>query len=415
MPDEAPTAAPTPAPEVQTREPIPDSVAPPAYKPPSRPSFEDAIDELPDDGAVKPAPKPKVEEPKAEDQVPEGEVEEKTDEKAEIKKPDVTDVDEFSNLPAKELRRHLHNVKKELKASREELTKLRAKPTDEVDRVKLSETLKEREERLKAAEEKIKYYDYTASQEFVDKYKKPYDEAAASATQKATEISIKNADGTIKKVSREDFWQKIVMAPSEDDAIEAAHSLFGEDRLAQSKVSRLMSARDEVLTRYRDMENGKADFQKNVEARQRDLDAQRAQANVAAQQRIEAFNAANAEAEKKYPQWFAPKEGDEEINKALESGKRLSDSVFGEGRTKLPPEKVVPTLSAARMKVIGFDRLAVENSRMAKQIAELQKTIDGYKGSAPGNGSQKGVQKPRPSGHSLQSAFDAIDAMPDTR
>jgi hypothetical protein len=172
----------------------------------------------------------------------------------------------------------------------------------------------------------------------------------------------------------------------------------------------MIDHRNRVMDKFRASENAKADFAKNAEVRDREMSARQAQEKAQqqklVQERVSKFQKFNSEAEEKYPQWFQPKEGDEIANKALERGKALADAVFGDS-SKVDPEKLVQYHSAARMKVMGFDRIVAENSRLSKQLAEAQKALDGYKASGPGNATGKSGEK-KTGSKSWESELDAM-------
>lgn len=315
---------------------------------------------------------------------------------------------------AKNLREAYTKLKKQLAAREKEFEEFRTKPVEDPEKPKLLETLSAREKRLKELEEQVKYYDYTKSSEYLEKYDKPYKEAWQYATQTATDLSVKRDGQEPRKVSAEEF-SRIVNMRSEDDALEAAHALFDGDKLGAAKAARIMEQREKIMQHYRAAENAKSEFAKNIETREKDMTAKQiaereAQAREAKVQ-AETFQKFNEEARKQYPHWFAPVEGDEQINKALESGKKVADFVFG-GAPGATAEQRVKASSAAYMKVIGFDRIAVENGKLKSQIATLQKALDGYKSSGPGNATGKGGDKPvKSGGRTMQDAYAELDAL----
>lgn len=315
---------------------------------------------------------------------------------------------------AKNLREAYAKLKKQLAAREKEFEEFKTRPSEDPEKPKLLETLSAREKRLKELEEQVKYYDYTKSQEYLEKYDKPYKEAWQYATQTATDLSVKRDGAEPRKVTAEEF-SRIVNMRSEDDALEAAHALFDGDKLGAAKAARVMEQREKIMQHYRAAENAKSDFAKNIEAREKDLtakqiaerEAQARQAKASA----EAFQKLNEDAKKKYPQWFSPADGDEQINKALETGKRMADVVFS-GAQDIDSDTRVKMHSAAYMKIAGFDRLAIENGRLRTQMDKLQKALDGYKSSGPGNATGKGGDKPvKSGGRTLADSFAELDAL----
>jgi chemotaxis protein histidine kinase CheA len=316
---------------------------------------------------------------------------------------------------AKNLREAYTKLKKEHAAKLKEFEEFQKRPAaEDPEKPKLLETLSAREARLKELEDQVKYHDYTKSSEYLEKYDRPYKEAWQYATQTATDLSVKRDGTEPRKVSAEEF-ARIVNMRSEDDALEAAHSLFDGDKLGAAKAARIMEQREKILTHYRAAENAKSEFAKNVEARERELStkqiAEREAQAKAAKQQSETFQKLNGEAKQKYPQWFSKIEGDDQINKSLESGERMANFLFS-NQQDVDSETRVRMHSAAYMKIAGFDRLAIENGRLKAQAEKLQKALDGYKNSGPGNATGKGGDKPvKVGGRTLADALGELDTL----
>lgn len=410
MPDEAtPVAAPAAAPaaEAPTIQPAPKPIqqTPPKAELKADPNrdLDQFFAEVHNEKKPEKPPEKAQEQPQQQEAKPEGEASPETEDE---------EVSKFTT--AKNLREAYTKLKKQLAAREKEFEEFRSKPAEDPEKPKLLETLSAREKRLKELEEQVKYYDYTKSSEYVEKYDKPYKEAWQYATQTATDLSVKREGAEPRKVTAEEF-ARIVNMRSEDDALEAAHSLFDGDKLGNAKAARIMEQREKIMQHYRAAENAKSDFAKNIEAREKELSAKQIAEREANAQRskaqAEAFQKMNSEAEKKYPQWFSKADGDEQINKALETGKRMADTVFMGGQD-LDSDTRVKMHSAAYMKIAGFDRLAIENGRLKTQMDKLQKALDGYKSSGPGNATGKGGDKPvKSGGRTLADSFAELDAL----
>jgi hypothetical protein len=102
----------------------------------------------------------------------------------------------------------------------------------------------------------------------------------------------------------------------------------------------------------------------------------------------ETWKVENTTLAKKYPSWFAPVEGDTEGNALLEKGFSEVDKMFNpNGAT---PEQMVPIHAKIRCKSAGFDRMALANVRLSKELATLKKQLSQYESSEPpvGKGSK---------------------------
>ena len=103
----------------------------------------------------------------------------------------------------------------------------------------------------------------------------------------------------------------------------------------------------------------------------------------------------NKEAVEKYPQFFAPKDGDEEGNKLLESGYALADLHFNAPKD-LSLEKRVGLASQVRHRVAGFARVALELKRVQEKLTAAEAELEEYKQSEPGKGDGPRSTKPGP-------------------
>jgi len=266
MPEEttSPQAAPTPAPAA-----TPDV--------PTSPSAPKPIQQTPPQAELKADPNRDLDQFFAEihNEKPKEEKPTEAPKQPEAKEPETPPEDEEVSkfTTAKNLREAYTKLKKQLAEREKEFEAFKARPAPEdPEKPKLLETLSAREQRLKELEEKVKFYDYTNSDEYRNTYDKPFKDAWAYATQAATGLVVKVEGGTPRNVTDKEF-AAIVNTTSDNDALEAAHALFEGDKLGAAKAARLMEQRERILTQFRAAENAKSEWARTVEAREKETAA----------------------------------------------------------------------------------------------------------------------------------------------
>lgn len=410
MPEPSPSPTPAaPAPPAASPKPQSDAPATVDTPPIEQPAGEDAYAEI-ERMANEPKPqrkeaaKPAAPKPPEEGKVPD----EKPPEENEPGK-------EPGRAPPKasELRTAYDRLKKEhaaLKAEAETLKKAQKPNAEDPDKPKLLESLKERDARLKELQDEIKYLSYERSDEYKEKYQKPYEETASAATSRAIQLKVPNSEtGVSRNLTDKEFWE-IVRIGDDDAALSAAEALFGEN---STRANFLIERRNEVISAYRRGEQAKEEYRKTSSEREKtelEKRLQQQQTSQAERTKInEQFKTLNQAAIDKYKEWFQPEEGDEVGNKLLAKGFEMADRAFSPNG--MNPEKLVKLHSAVRNKAAGFDRLAYKAKSLKSRVAELEKELEEYKTSDPGAAGGTGRQPP---GKDM-SVEDEIDAMASRR
>ena len=191
---------------------------------------------------------------------------------------------------------------------------------------KLTETLKERETRLAAVEQELRYTNFEASSEFKEKYWSPYEKSFQDGRDLAQELLVREKKDDLgetmqaARTGTSDDFDRIVGEPNTAKAAQLAQDLFGEVQgaeimRARREVLKLNSAKEEAKARYK--KEGGEIFKQRQEAQQ----AQQAVATKAFKDGIKA-------GVDKFPQYFSEIEGDTELNAKLAAGKALAESCF---------------------------------------------------------------------------------------
>jgi hypothetical protein len=307
--------------------------------------------------------------------------------------------------PSDFLREELAKQKARVEAYEKELTALKA-PKEDPEKLQLTEKLTAAEKRAQEREDELRFANYERSEEYQQKYFKPYVDAFNVARNKITSLDVverKQVDPATgeeritqkgRQATPEDFDQ-IALMPSDREARLLAKQLFGEDYAVaiqhREKVHELNMARTNALNEQRT----KGAEREKLQAEQR------TKAQVETQKRnAELWTAANKEFAEKHPDWFADVEGDEEANAMLKKDITTTDALFGDV-SQLPPEKVVKLHSEMRNRAAAAGRLSHLLTKARAELAEVKKKLQGYEGSEPKDGN--GVAE-KPSG----------DAPPDT-
>jgi len=435
MPDSpapAPSAAaPAPAapPPTPSKDPSPPSQAtpPPARKPPARESAWDEIERMSKEETPKaPAPKKEGKESpppkppsKAADRTASTQSREGTDGTGTTKEtPDVALADsespesasdsghpqspsaEAKPVKAAELRAAYENLKREHAKLKEEASK--AKPAEDPDKPKLVAELEQTRKRAAELEAEIRYTNYERSQEYQEKYEKPFVESYQNGRRKAMALKVTTPEGTTRDGASADF--DAIMAVADDSkAGQLASEMFG------SLAPLILYHREKVIEANRSRQNAIEEFRKTGSEREKqraaDLTALRTKQQQAQQKLNEEFARLNEESKTKFPEFFQAEEGDDKGKELLEKGFDRSKRAFSGDRT-IPPEELVALHSAIHNKAAAFDYLVHKNRAFKAKIASLEKELSEFKNSEPGADGGKGP-KPKKG----LSAFEEIDAL----
>lgn len=253
------------------------------------------------------------------------------------------------------------------------------------------EKLARYEKQLQELEDKIRFVDYESSDEYKQKFHTPYVEAWQHGKASIEQMKVLTGEGQQPRNGTVEDLQRIVSAPSIEEATQIAEELFG----ATAKASYALNLRDRIIQKHQDAIRAREEF-KTKGAEQVKLSA--AEQERLATERAMKFNTAADEAVEKYPQWFKPEEGDERGNELLEIGFMLANAAFGgqikDGKTgelRDPTPDEVPLIHAQmRNKAAGFDRLAYKNTKLQARVTELEEMLAKYEETEPGAGEPVG-------------------------
>lgn len=320
------------------------------------------------------------------------------------------------------LRESYERLKKDLADRDQRLAKYQeqeknGKLSDE-EKKTFTEKLTAAEKRARELDDHIKFVDYQKSSEYQEKYQKPFEDAYLNGIKTATQFKITDAEGNVRQATAEDF--KAIMAIDDPDAAASKiEELFGTGVKAQN----VAQARNKIVESWDARNNALADFTKKGAEffKQRSEAMQKSQSELAT-----AWKTERDAGLERLPQLFKPVEGDDKGNQILEAGYALADLAFSALAAeeaaklpkfvqermvngKLPPLEMAKLHAAIRNKAGAFDRVAFQLKSERTKVAELQKQLDGFKKSQPGEGEQG--RAPAGGGNLLDSLDAAIDRM----
>ena len=322
----------------------------------------------------------------------------------------------------------------EWKSKYEKLTAEAAKPKPDTEKEQL---LKDREAWTKTRaelENEIKFAKYEASQEYKDKYQKPFLTAYEQGQKLMTALNLKTPDkldqfgevvepGQSRRGTEAD-WDHLMSITDEDTANKFIADHFGHN------AARITVLRDRVLELNTQMRNAVDDYRKQGAERETQLRELTARQQKELSDR---WHEANKHASEKYPQYFAPDAADQKATALWENGTRLADLAFGVLNQdeiaklpqsiqakmvngKLPPAEQAFLHSAIRNRAAAYDRLIYKLNLGETELKELREKLAGYEASEPGRGQARKVQPPGekkgvPSSFAeVDAAFDALAA-----
>ena len=261
------------------------------------------------------------------------------------------------------------------------------------------------EARNKELEEEIKYQNYSKSNEFTEKYQKPYEQAWAKAAKELAELEVLDESGAVARRANAQDLIALANMPL-GQARRTATAMFGE------------AANDVMMHRQRIVDLSEAQREALDTARKSGTDREQQwgiKQQAVAKEVGTLWEQSNSEAAAKV-EFLKPKEGDNEWNGALDKAKGMVDRAFGRiaevNNPNLPTEeraKIIKEYSAARNRAIAYSTLKLENSKLRAQLTERDAKLKAYEDSEPtgGNGSREAA-KAVPPGDPMARAMQRL-------
>lgn len=268
---------------------------------------------------------------------------------------------------------------KELETKLAELSKSPLPP----EKVKpFEEQINELKKRNEQLEKDMRFVDYQKTDEFKNRYQKPYEESWKRAMTELSEVTIMDDSGAERAIEAKDVLQLVNMPLRE--AKQLAQERFGDfaDEVMQHRkeIRRLF---DEQTTAIQKAREEGSEWQKQQE------EVRTKAFKETSESVIKHWNEANeaAAADPKYGKFFKPVEGDQEGNQRLAKGFELADRAFSENplNAKTPEERaaIVRRHAAVRNRCAAFGRLVFQNQKYETRISELESKLKEYESAQP--------------------------------
>jgi len=279
------------------------------------------------------------------------------------------------------------------------------------------------EKRRNELEEHIKFVDYTKSEEYKKQYEQPFFDTYKESRETVALLKVTDpTTGEIRQAKPEDF-DAIVAITDINERADKIEELFGTGIKAQQ----VLAASEKTLAAWKAKENALATYKtKAGEMEKARMEARTKESGEI----LKAFKETAAEGVTKYPHLFAPAEGDDKGNAALESGFALAKLAFGTIEAtdvaklpqwiqermvngKLPPVEMAKLHAAIVNKAGAFDRQVLKTRSLESKISELEKQLAAFKRSTPDNGGSG--SKPTAPMSSMASLDAAIERLASGR
>ncbi len=308
-----------------------------------------------------------------------------------------------------ELRGWALRMGKKAKAARDEMISARARilelekapPKQLEDNSAMAQELANTKKRLESYEQDLRMTRYERSQEYKDKFEKPYKDAVSRAYREVKELLVyePNTDDPENPKER-------IATPADFDEIYNL-PLGPATRLAKSKfgdaAAIVMQHRQQIRGLAEQSYNAVEEYKAKGSEYEKQQQAQSAQHS---QGMMRMFTQASEAYVKKAPELFLPREGDAEGNEILNKSKAFADAVFG-GNDGLTPQQVAMKDARAHSWLTAYPRLARDVKKLRGELTEATKTIESLRGSGPGKPKATSGPAEKKTG-SWQEDFDAL-------
>lgn len=383
MPEVATPPAPAP-----TTPAAPGAKADPLFNPAMDEAFKsfDQPKEAPKPDA-KPVEKPAADKPKTEvkpKETPKADdkpVEKAADKIAEKPKPEEKKtpeaLEQFSSF--KELRTKYEETKRRAESHESKIKEYEAKLAEAAktgspaDEKVWQEKIAAKEKDLQALQAKLAETDFTQSEDYQEKYWKPYVNSYTRAIAAMTGFQAQNADGTTRPITKEDA--ELLLSLPETKSYELAKDLFGEG----SHALAVMAAHKIRITEAKEaLDAGKASFQKIADERRNKQFVEQQQMGETIGKLWQKGNQEFIEKSK----WLKPDESDPEGSELLAKGFERADKAFTQDAAMKPEDRVALHVEL-RNKAAAYDRLVHTIDKLSEERDALKKERDELMDSAP--------------------------------
>ncbi len=315
-------------------------------------------------------------------------------------KPPETPAQPERPMKAPELRKAYEETKSKLAERDQTVTRLEARVREleqagPKDTEQTTQRMKAIEDRNKKLEDFIRLKHYEQSEEYAQKYRKPYEEAWERCLNDISQLEVEVSDGKggyeVRKATDADITYLAQLPLGE--LIKQSNAMFGDAAdVIREHVKRINDTYRNQTEALQQAQQRSVELGKNAQVQ----DQQQAQVR----QKLWLDN--NNELSTKFPAYFAPIQGDTNGNKLLDAGFAFADLLFSnslppekiallppkyrqelETKGRLSPESKVRVDAIIRNKAANHDRLVRQLKSVRAELAQAKKALGEYEESEP--------------------------------
>lgn len=287
--------------------------------------------------------------------------------------------------------------------------------------------IKQIQARNQQLEEFVRLKHYEQSQEYLDKYQKPYEQAWAKCLRDINQLEVEVSDGrggwVTRKANDGDITNLAQLATTNlGEYIKQSNAMFGDAAdIVRKHVERINETYTSQTTALEEAQKRAVELSKNEQNQTVE--------QMRMKQKLWENN--NTELATKFPTYFAPIKGDETGNKLLNAGLAFTDLLFQSGtltpdklallparyreeiqtKGQLSPELMVRAHAIIRNKAANHDRLARQLKNARAELEQVKKTLAEYESSEPPTDGSSPGRGPAGGGDWMAEASAEIDEL----
>ena len=338
-----------------------------------------------------PDPKPETKEPADQDPLDKKPIGKTDDKPAEKPADQVKPADQAKpgDKPAKPTAWQLvHQKDKEISELRKQIQERDSKPAGEHPELKtFQEKLDAAQKRIEEYETRLKFTDYSQSEEYKNQYEKPYVNAFIAGRNRVSQLAVYDDNGEPARRGKPEDFDELMTIVDDGAAANKAQELFGAQAATalyhRERVTELLNAKNTALEDYRSKAGEMAKTSKTQFETQSKVIT--GQINDYWKKHVEGPR-------EKFAELGKPVEGDAKGNELLTKGYEKAQKAFANLNPfdpKLTPEQREEIVKAHGMvinKAAWFDRLYHWRKQDQATIKELQGKLKEFEDSNPDKG-----------------------------
>lgn len=268
--------------------------------------------------------------------------------------------------------------------TKKELAEFKSKAKNYEDRIKALESIegraKEMEKQLLTYDEQLRVTNYLQHPEFHEKYVKPVADAVQSAIALVKDLSVEEADGSIRSGNEQDF-QEVLAQPNTTMAARKAKELFGSE-LATTVLEARQRVRSAQEAQSKAVKEAGLKSQEWVKSQQERAAAARANARAE-------FEKVSSSLASKYPSLYLPPEGDQDALAARQKGEELARLIIDGQPEDMPVDAYLNNVAKIYHRAAAFPMREVALQKLQAELEATKARLAAYEKSTPDTSSRQ--------------------------